>query len=88
MKIPLLFPCVPDTKSETLYAVDAMETVREISNLIRFSPKRLHLFSSKLNQEETTEAAVKLKPLCPTRWTARTGTIDAILKDYTIVPCF
>ena len=59
---------------------DAIETVREISKLIRFSPKRLHLFSSKL--QEAGDSTVNLKPLCPTRWTARTAAIDAILKDY------
>ena len=64
---------------------DAIQTVREITNLIRFSPKRLHLFSSNLSQEETSDSAVKLKPLCPTRWTARTGAIEAILKDYSLL---
>ena len=28
---------------------------------------------------------MKLKPLCPTRWTARTGAFEAILKDYSVL---
>jgi len=47
--------------------------------LIIYSPKRSHLFATKLLQEENS-ASVKLKSLCLTRWTARTGAINAITK--------
>ena len=60
---------------------DALETVREISNLIHHSPKRLHLFSTKLQCSE----GGTLKPLCPTRWTDRTAASEAILKDYELL---
>ena len=70
-------------REEVICIRDGLETVREISNLIRYSPKRLHLFSSKLSQ--SSDDAVSLKPLCPTRWTARTAAIDAILKDYSLL---
>ena len=46
-----------------------------------FSPKRLHLFSSKL--QET--GGVTLQPLCPTRWTARIPATEAFLTDYTLL---
>lgn len=46
-------------------------------------PKRSHLFSEKL--KELDISGVNIKPLCPTRWTARTGTIQAILQDYTVL---
>ena len=59
-----------------------MEVCREITNLIRYSPKRLHLFSSNLT---SSSSGVSLKPLSTTRWTARTAAIDAILKDYTVL---
>ena len=49
---------------------------------VRFSPEQLHLFSSNLQASST---GVGLKPLCPTRWMARTAAIDAILKDYSIL---
>ena len=62
---------------------DALETVREISNLIRYSPKWQHLFSSKLSQ--ASDSTVSLKPLSQTRWTARTAAIEAILKDYEVL---
>ena len=28
---------------------------------------------------------MSIKPLCPTRWTARTTAIEAVLKDYSIL---
>lgn len=75
--------CLQDASRKLVYVRDALDTVREISNLIRYSPKRLHLFSTKLQCSEGD--GVSLKPLCPTRWTARTGAIDAILKDYDLL---
>lgn len=62
---------------------DALELVREIAKLIRFSPKRAHLFGKNLAESESE--GVTLKPLCPTRWTARTGAIGAVLTDYSVL---
>lgn len=61
---------------------DALETAKEIGKLIRYSPKRSHLFATKLQESSD---GVTLKPLCPTRWTARTAAIEAILTDYTLL---
>lgn len=58
-------------------------TVGEISNLIQYSPKRLHFFLTKLQDSE--EGGVFLKPMCPTRWTARMSAIIAILDDYDLL---
>ena len=56
---------------------DALELVREVSQLIRFSPKRLSLFESM--QSQLSQRSPSLKPLCPTRWTVRTGAINSVL---------
>ena len=61
---------------------NALDVVRETSRLIAFSPKRSHLFSTKLIE---SPSAVSIKPFCPTRWTARTTAIEAVLKDYAIL---
>lgn len=74
--------CLQDASKKLVYVRDALQTVREISNLIRYSPKRLHLFSKKL---QISEGGVTLKPLCPTRWTARTSAIHAILINYSLL---
>ena len=65
-----------------MYLRDALEICRGMIDLIRLSPKRLHLFSSNL---QASSGGVTLKPLCPTRWTARTAAINAILKDYPLM---
>ena len=62
---------------------DAIEIVNEVGKLILYSPKRLHLFSSSLQQ--ASDSGVNLKLLSPTRWTARTVAINAILKDYNVL---
>ena len=61
---------------------DALEICKGIVYLIRFSPKRLHLFSSNI---QASSSGVGLKLLCPTRWTPWTTAIDAVLKDYSVL---
>ena len=63
---------------------NALDTVREIGKLIKFSPKRSHLFNQKL-VEADSDSVVTIKLLCVTRWTARTSAIEAVLKDYPIL---
>ena len=40
---------------------------------------------TKLNSPESDSGAVTLKPLCATRWTARTPAIHAVITDYTLL---
>ena len=63
---------------------DALDIVREIGKLSKYSPKRSHLFSQKLAEAES-DSVVTVKSLCTTRWTARTSATDAVLKDYSIL---
>jgi len=58
--------CLQDAGRKLVNLRDALETVKEINNLIIYSPKRSHLFATKLLQEEHS-ASVKLKYLCFTR---------------------
>ena len=75
--------CLQGTGRQIVCIRDALDTVKEIGKLILFSPKRSHLFSSKLQQ--ACDDTVSLKLFCPTRWTARTSAINAILKDYGVL---
>jgi len=75
--------CLQSISRKIVVLRDALELMREITKLIKFSPKRLHLFASKL--KESDESAVSLKSLCPTWWTAQTAAIDSILRDYSIL---
>ena len=72
---------------------DALDITKEISRLIKFSPKREVLFARNKaasvfeNPELCDHPSIgpNIKPLCPTRWTARTGAIEAVLKNYSIL---
>ena len=48
---------------------NGLDVVKEISQLIKLSPKRSHPFNAKLAQSENS-GGVSIKPLCVTRWTA------------------
>ena len=75
--------CLQDVGKQLVFLRDALEVVREIAKLIKFSPKRASLFSQVLAQPDNTGATIK--PFCPTRWTARHVAIEAVLKDYKIL---
>lgn len=71
---------------------DALDLAREISRLIKFSPKHEVMFtkcrinaSAHLESGEQPKVFTGIKPLCATRWTVRTGAIDAILKNYEVL---
>ena len=55
----------------------------ELSQLIRYSPERSSLFASL--QHQLSPNAHSLKPLCPTRWTVRTGAISSVLSNYSVL---
>ena len=56
--------CLQDTGRKLVFLQDALEIVREIAKLIKFSPKRASLFSQVLAQPENS--GVTIKPLCLT----------------------
>ena len=72
--------CLQDAGKNLPFLRDAIELVREIVKIIKYSPKRAHLFSQKIEEHDTSQ--VSLKPLCTTRWTARTNAIGSVLTDY------
>ena len=57
-----------------------LHLVMELVQLIKWSPKRSSLFEKV--KSEVSPDVIDLKPLCPTRWTVRTGAIQAILDNY------
>lgn len=58
----------------------ALDLVMELSQLIRFSPKKSSLF--KAMQAQMSPGSPLLKPFCPTCWTVRTKAIAAVLENY------
>jgi len=75
--------CLQDVGKQLVFLRDALEVIREIAKLIKFSPKRASLFSQALAQPDNM--VVTIKPLCLTRWIARQTTIKAVLNDYKVL---
>ncbi|XP_003389518.1 PREDICTED: zinc finger MYM-type protein 1-like [Amphimedon queenslandica] len=63
---------------------DALSLCKEVYNLICTSPKRLAKFKL-LQQQLHPDAAIGLRPICPTRWTVRTAALNSILKNYDVI---
>ncbi len=61
---------------------NALDLVWEIVGLIKYSPKRAHLFSE-VQHEHSIHTS--LRPLCPTRFTCRTGSIAAVRENYEVL---
>lgn len=72
--------CLQDAARICPHVRDALELIMELVKLIKFSPKRSSLFET-LKSQMTPETN-GLRPLCPTRWTVRTGAIEAVLSNY------
>lgn len=73
--------CLQDVSRQSKPIRDALDLVFEIVKLIKFSPKRLELFSQ-MQVRSGADDPRSLRPLCPTRWTVRTGSIGDILSKY------
>lgn len=73
--------CLQDTAKKCKPIQAALDNIMELTQLIRYSPKRTLVFQQ-CKQELFSSSDIGLRPLCPTRWTVRTGAIDAVLKNY------
>lgn len=69
--------CLQDCTSSCPIIKESLLLVTELSTLVRASPKRLALFKNLQHSQ-----APNIKPLCPTRWTVRTGAINSVLQNY------
>ena len=61
----------------------AFSLVHDIHEIINNSPKQLAIFNTISAASNVTPTG--LKPLCPTRWTARTSAIKSLLDNYEAV---
>ena len=70
-----------DTIKKCKIARDALDTAYEIRKLIKFSPKRNHMFEELKQQFSPDNPGFRV--LCPTRWTVRAESLKSILDNYT-----
>ena len=59
---------------------DGLNFAMEVIQLIKFSPKRQVVFKSIQAQQGSLNSSIR--SLCPTRWTVRTGAMQAIVTNY------
>lgn len=72
--------CLQDAARVCPHGRDSLELIIGLVKLIKFSPKRSSLFQT-LKSHMSPDTS-DLRPLCPTRWTVRTGAIAAVLSNY------
>ena len=75
--------CLQSVGRQCIPVRDALDLVIELSQLIRYSPKRSTLFETL--QSQLSPQSPSLKPLCPSRWTVRTAAINSVISNYTVV---
>ena len=57
-----------------------LDIIQELFNLIKFSPKRKALLEK--IRCNFNVGGVTLRPLCPTRWTAKAKSFHSVLHNY------
>ena len=75
--------CLQDCGTKCKSVRDALSITTEISSIIRSLPKRWAQFRHL--QDELNPGTPGLKPLCPTRWTVRTESLHAVIKNYSLI---
>ena len=62
---------------------DPLGVATELTSLIRAPPKRLAQFQNL--KDDLCPGSPGLEPICPTRWTVRCSSLDAVLKNYNVL---
>ena len=75
--------CLQDAARVCSPIRDCLHLVMELVQLIKWSPKQTSLFEQL--KTEMTPGTRDLRPLCPTRWTVRTGAIHAVIENYSTI---
>ena len=63
---------------------DALETVHEITKLIKFSPRRDGIFH---RLQEDAPFAPGIRVLCPTQWIVRADAIASVISNFEVLEC-
>ena len=74
---------VGDSIRKSSIMSDALDNCQEISNLLKYSPKRNALFCK--IKAETAPESIGFRILCPTRWTVRGNCLHSIYENYKVL---
>ncbi|XP_065903857.1 zinc finger MYM-type protein 1-like [Dysidea avara] len=74
-----------DVVKQSKILQDALDTTREITKLIKYSPRRDNIFQGIQDMMSATENLPGIRVLCPTRWTVRADSLASVTKNYTVL---
>ena len=63
----------------------ALETTREITKLIKFSPRREAIFQEVKKDVPAEIETPGIRLLCPTRWTVRGDSLNSVCDNYSVL---
>ena len=72
--------CLQEISRSSKPIKDALNFSMELIQLIKYSPKRQAIFEAIQIQQGSSNSGIRT--LCPTRWTVRTGAMQAIISNY------
>lgn len=73
-----------DTVKQCKLMRNALDITREITNLIKRSPRRDATFQ-RLKQQLSSDTSPRIRVLCPTRWTVCADALQSILSNYEVL---
>ena len=76
--------CLQTAAKKLLCSCESLELVMGLSQLIQLTPKRSTLLEGL--QQILAPGNPPLKPFRPTLWAARTGAIDSVVTNYSVLP--
>ena len=72
--------CLQEVARKVTCIKEGLNFAMEAIQLIKLSPKRQVVFENIQNQQDSHNSSIR--SLCPTRWTVRTGAMQAIVTNY------
>ena len=77
---------VADVVKESRMVRDVLDTVGEITKLLKYSPRRDSLFEQL--KSSLSPGTVGFRTLCPTRWTVRAASLQSVIENYEVFQVF
>lgn len=77
---------VADVVKQSKLVRDVLDTVGEISKLLKYSPRRDSLFEQV--KESISPGTTGFRTLCPTRWTVKAASLQSVIDNYDVFQDF
>ena len=74
---------VSDTIKKSSVMKNSLDTVHEITKLVKHSPRRENLFNA--IKDDLAPGNTGIRILCPSRWTVRADSMGSIVKNYSVL---